>query len=111
MMERIAHYRELAAQFRQWAENETCPKPATVCLIWPGNTSGWPWSYKRAPRRRKTRQGQTAPILAGNPMTNSCLGPAVHLIGRRSAKGCSMVWRGSEAANRRPRRIRCAGSI
>jgi hypothetical protein len=23
MMERIAHYRELAAQFRQWAENET----------------------------------------------------------------------------------------
>jgi hypothetical protein len=23
MMERIAHYRELAAQFRQWAETET----------------------------------------------------------------------------------------
>ena len=23
MMERIAHYRELAAQFRQWAESET----------------------------------------------------------------------------------------
>jgi hypothetical protein len=26
MMERIAHYRELAAQFRQWAESETMPE-------------------------------------------------------------------------------------
>jgi hypothetical protein len=26
MMERIAHYRELAAQFRQWAESETVPE-------------------------------------------------------------------------------------
>ena len=26
MIERIAHYRELAAQFRQWAESETVPE-------------------------------------------------------------------------------------
>jgi len=26
MMQRIAHYRELAAQFRQWAETETVPE-------------------------------------------------------------------------------------
>ena len=26
MMERIAHYRELAAQFRHWAESETVPE-------------------------------------------------------------------------------------
>jgi hypothetical protein len=26
MMERIAHYRELAAQFRRWAESETVPE-------------------------------------------------------------------------------------
>jgi len=26
MMERIAHYRELAARFRQWAESETVPE-------------------------------------------------------------------------------------
>ena len=26
MMERIAHYRELAAQFRQWAESEKVPE-------------------------------------------------------------------------------------
>ena len=26
MMERIAHYRELAAQFRQWTESETVPE-------------------------------------------------------------------------------------
>ena len=26
MIERIAHYRELAAQFRQWAKSETVPE-------------------------------------------------------------------------------------
>ena len=26
MIERIAHYRELAAQFRHWAESETVPE-------------------------------------------------------------------------------------
>ena len=26
MMERIAHYRELAAQFRQWTESEMVPE-------------------------------------------------------------------------------------
>lgn len=26
MMERIAHYRQLAAQFRQWADSETIPE-------------------------------------------------------------------------------------
>jgi len=26
MLERIAHYRELAAQFRHWAESETVPE-------------------------------------------------------------------------------------
>jgi len=56
MMERIAHYRELAAQFRQWAESETVPEARDVCLIWPDNTSVWRLNCKRAPRRRKTRQ-------------------------------------------------------
>jgi len=39
--ERLAHYRQLAAQFREWAEAETNQEARAVCSTWPGNTIDW----------------------------------------------------------------------
>ena len=39
--ERIAHYRELAAQFREWAKTEINEEARVGLLDGPGNTSSW----------------------------------------------------------------------
>jgi len=37
----LAHYHELAGQFRQWAEEETVPEAREGMLDMAGNTSSW----------------------------------------------------------------------
>jgi hypothetical protein len=69
-VERLAHYREQAAQFRQWAADET--GPATGCSTWRDNTSGWreSWRCGSVARGNPRARGQLhKPVMPAHPPT------------------------------------------
>jgi hypothetical protein len=55
-LERLAHYREQAAQFRQWAEKETVPEARNGLLDMARQYDGWRARYKQGAVVRRSRE-------------------------------------------------------
>jgi hypothetical protein len=96
MMERIADYRELAAQFRQWAENETVSEARDGLLDMARQyersateLQASAATAKDAPGVPPMRDG-TKVAVTGNPIdaplqSNGCIIPPISTPGRRKA--------------------------